>query len=139
MSAEDYSNFLRSMGHKVIRTKSACWYNVLPGFYMNFPFHRPVEPDPYELREVMGRTGLAVRYTCAVEQGRPSYKTVCSDKDYGLSALPQKGRNRARRGLESCRVRQLEFKELEAIGAVQLNRDTLIRQGQRIPRSHDKP
>jgi hypothetical protein len=32
----------------------------------------------------------------------------------------------------------LEFKELEAVGAVELNRDTMIRQGRRIPSNHDE-
>jgi hypothetical protein len=138
MSMNGYGEFLKKMGHRVFRTESACWFNISSGFYMNFPFHRPVCPQPSEIRKVLGITGIAVRYTCFPEIGRPSYKVVCSHKNYDLSCLPQKGRNRTRRGMESCSVRQLEFRELESVGALDLNRDTLIRQGRRIPTNHDE-
>jgi hypothetical protein len=137
MSVEGYANFLRIMGHRVHMTDTCCWFNVSSGFYMNFPFHRPVSPVPAEIRDVLGLWGIGVRYTCPVEEGRPSYKIVCTDKDYGYLSLPQKGRNRTRRGMENCSVRRLDFDELEPVGALDLNRDTLVRQGRRIPTGHD--
>jgi hypothetical protein len=138
MSVNGYREFLEKMGHRVLLTESACWFNVSSGFYMNFPFHRPVCPEPSEIREVLGITGIAVRHTCPPDIGRPSYKVVCTDKSYDLSSLPQKGRNRTRRGLESCSVKRLEFKDLESAGCLDLNRDTLIRQGRRVPANHDQ-
>ncbi len=137
MSIDGYANFLRTMGHRVLTTESASWFNVSPGFYMNFPFHRPASPSLSEVRKVLRAKAIAVRYTCPLDVGRQSYKIVCSDKKYDYGSLPQKGRNRTRRGMENCSVRRLDFKELEPVGALALNRDTLLRQGRRVPTNCD--
>ncbi len=137
MSSDDYAGFLERMGHRVLRSRSTTWFNVSAGVYMNFPFHRPAEPEYSEISKVLGFGGIAVRYTCAPEVGRPSYKLVCLDKNYSLDSLPQKGRNRTRRGLETCSVRRLAFEELESTGALRLNVETLMRQGRKVPANHD--
>ncbi len=137
MSLEHYVKLLRDTGHRVVLTDSACWSNVSRAMYMNFPIHRPVQPTYAEIRKVLGIGGIAVRYTCPLEMGRESYELVCSDKNYGLASLPQKGRNRTRRGLETCSVRRIAWDELESVGALHLARDTRLRQGRAIPPNHD--
>lgn len=138
MSLENYIKLLRDLGHRVVRTDSACWSNVVRGVYTNFPIHCPIEPTSSEIRKVLGVGGIAVRYTCPLEMGRESYELVCSDKNYALASLPQKGRNRTRRGLEACSVRRIEWDELESVGALRLARDTRLRQGRAIPPNHDQ-
>jgi hypothetical protein len=138
MSLEHYVNLLRDTGHRVVLTDSACWSKVSPGMYMNFPIHRPVQPTYTEIRKVLGIGGIAVRYTCPLDMGRDSYELVCSDKNYGLASLPQKGRNRTRRGIETCSVRRIGWDELESVGALRLARDTRSRQGRSIPPNHDQ-
>jgi hypothetical protein len=138
VSVDDYVCFLESMGHRVVIGDSTYWFNVASGVYMNFPFHRPARPEYTEISEVLGLKGIALRHTCPLGEGRPSFKIVCSDKDYDLSNLPQKGRNRTRRGLENCVVKQLDFGELESLGALELSRNTFTRQGRRISSSHDR-
>lgn len=137
VSLDDYAHFLKTVGHRVLMTESSCWFNASSGAYLNLPFHRPISPGPSEIRKVIGKVGIIVRYTCPVEVGRPSYKLSCYDKNYGYDSLLQKGRNRTRRGMESCSVRRLDFHELEAVKALDLNRDTLLRQGRRVPANHD--
>lgn len=137
MSLDHYMKLLRDTGHRVVQTDSACWSDVSSGMYMNFPIHRPIQPASSEIRKVLGIGGIAVRYTCPLEIGRESYELVCSDKNYGLASLPQKGRNRTRRGLEACTVRRIAWDELESAGALQLSRDTRLRQGRAIPANHD--
>jgi hypothetical protein len=137
MSLANYLRLLRDMGHRVVETSSASWSNVSTGMYMNFPLHHPIEPSTSEIRQVLGLTGIAVRYTCPIEVGRASYALVCSDKNYDLSSLPQKGRNRTRRGLESCFVRKIAWDELESVGAIRVARDTRDRQARAIPPNHD--
>jgi hypothetical protein len=138
VSAEGYVRFLKKMGHRVIVGDSTCWFNVSRGVYTNFPFHRPAQPDPDEIRRVLGLGGVVARCTCETEEGRPSYKVVCADKKYDFGSLRQKGRNRTRRGMENCSVlRRLDFEELEPLGALQLNRETFIRQQRRVPANHD--
>jgi hypothetical protein len=138
MSLEHYIKLLRDTGHRIVQTDSACWSNVSRGMYMNFPIHRPVQPTYAEIRKVLGIGGIAVRYTSPLEVGRESYELVCSDKNYGLASLPQKGRNRTRRGLETCSVRRIAWDELESVGALRLARDTRLRQGRSIPPNHDR-
>jgi hypothetical protein len=138
VSADDYVAFLEKMGHRVVVGRATYWFNSSPGIYMNFPFHKPAEPEPSEIRKVLGLRGLVARCACEVERGRPSYKIGCCDKDYDFSKLPQKGRNRTRRGLEQCTVRRLDFEELEPLGALELNRATFVRQQRHIRRDHDR-
>jgi len=61
MSAENYGDFLKSRGRRMLMTDSACWFNVSSGIYLNFPFHRPAQPEPNEIRRVLMRTAIAVR------------------------------------------------------------------------------
>jgi len=128
MSAEEYAKFLRASGHRVIKTENAWWYDAMPHFYRGFPFHRPLHPTPTEIAEVLSAGALAVRYACPLETGCPTYITACTDKNYGMKSLP-KPRNVTRRGLEACTVRQLTFDDLRTPEVMEMNRDTLIRQG----------
>jgi len=137
MSLEQYTKLLRDTGHRVVITDSGGWSNVSRGMYMNFPIHRPVQPEPAEIRKILGLGGIAVRYTCPLKIGRESYELVCSDKSYGLASLPQKGRNRTRRGLEMCSVRRIAWDELESVGALEVSKDTRLRQGRAVPINHD--
>jgi hypothetical protein len=137
MSRENYVKLLRGMGRRVVETTSTSWSNVSPGMYMNFPLHRHVQPTRSEIRQVLGLTGIAARYTCPLGWGRTSYTLVCSIKDYDLTSLPQKGRNRTRRGLERCTVRQIPFDELESLGGIRITRETRLRKSRSIPAGHD--
>jgi hypothetical protein len=137
VSVDDYVCFLEKMGHRVVIGNSTLWFNVSPGAYMNFPFHRPARPEQSEIRQVLGLKGIVLRHTCPLDEGRPSFKIVCSDKQYDFSNLLQKGRNRTRRGLEKCSVKRLDFKDLESLGTLELNRNTFTRQQRRIPSNHD--
>jgi len=129
MSAEEYAKFLRAMGHRVIKTESAWWYDAMPHVYRGFPFHRPLNPTAGEIADVLSTGALAVRYTCPLDKGCPTYITACTDKNYGLKTLIKSARRKTRRGLEACTVRQLTFDDLRAPEVMEMNRDTLERQG----------
>lgn len=75
---------------------------------------------------------LAARCCVPSPWGRPSYRLIIDDPTYGFSHLAAKSRNQTRRGLESCAVRAITFDELATLG-ISLERDTLVRQGRRIP------
>jgi hypothetical protein len=138
MSAEEYAKFLEATGHKVIRTESVWWYNVMPLIYRAFPFHRPLNPAPGEIAEVLSGGAFAVRYPCTIEKGHPSYTIVCTDKDYGLGTLHKSARKQTRQGLESCAVKQMAFSDLKLSEAMEMNRDTLERQGRPVPADFEK-
>jgi hypothetical protein len=104
---------------------------------MSFPFHRPLDAETLDYRAILGRDGWIARHACLPNQGRPSYILVCDKEDYDLSALDGKARNQTRRGLENCNVEQIEFNDLVTFGTA-IDRDTLKRQGRRIPKEHDR-
>jgi hypothetical protein len=131
MSDKEYAKFLRAIGHNVIKTENAWWYDSSPRVYRGFPFHRPLELTEREIAEVLSTGALAVRYACPLEKGSPSYIMACRDKGYGIKSLP-KPRNVTRRGLEACTVRQLTFDDLRTPEVMEMNRDTLERQGAHI-------
>ncbi len=137
MTAEAYADFLGSIGHRVVRSRSGWWFNVRPGLYMGFPYHRPLDADPAEVEAVLGTRGLIARFSCPVEKGRASYTTVCDREDYNMGSLKTKPRNQVRRGLERCSVRRLTFRELERSGAREVSRATMLRQGRPVPSDHD--
>lgn len=132
MSANGFVEFLRGMGHRVRQVGDTWWYNVHPHIYMSFPFHRPLDPFSFSLKEVLGRDGLVARYLTPLDMGRASYRLVCDRRDYDWACLSTKARNQTRRGLENCIVRRISFDELQVDG-VRLNRETLERQGRAVP------
>lgn len=137
MSSAGYAQFLRCMGHRVHQAAGVWWFDVYPRTYMPFPFQALVAPDAVRAEGLLRRRGwLALRYPCAVERGRPSYRLVCRACDYGLASLGSKARNQTRRALERCECRALDFAELAASGP-ELNRDTLVRQGRKIGADFD--
>jgi hypothetical protein len=132
MSIQGFVWFLRAMGHRVRRVDGTWWYNVYPHIYINFPFHRPVDPRLVSLWRVFGLDGVAARFCCSPAIGRPSFRLVCRHVEYDLSMLAQKARNQTRRGLDNCDVRPVAFDDLHVSG-LKLNRETLERQGRAIP------
>lgn len=132
MSAEGYKTFLENMGHRVVSSGGAYWFNVHPHVYTCFPFDKIMAPDDIKPGEILGRDGWFIRYPCALEKGRPSFRIICNKRDYDLENLSGKARNQTRRGLENCEVRRIEFMELYDLG-LKLNRDTLERQGRKLP------
>jgi len=137
MSAEGYAKFLKQMGHNVRQTDGIFWFDTMPHVYMNFPFQYIIEPKNVDWEFVLGNDGWIVRYPCDLNLGRKSYRIIADQKDYDLHCLSGKARNQTRRGLENCQVRPIDFEELETCG-IDINKDTLKRQGRTIPRGFDR-
>jgi hypothetical protein len=130
MNADEFAEWQRRQGYKVIRTQSCYWYNVMPGFYFNIPYHRLITPSKDELDRLLWETpSFGVRYFTPMDcYGKSSYMIVCSDKNYDLNCVDAKyARRQTRRGLEHFQVRQVDFEELASHN--HNNTDTLIRQG----------
>ncbi len=132
MSTEGFAAFLKEIGHNVRSSAGVYWYNDHPHVYTSFPFHKNVELGRIVLKEILGRDGWILRYPCVPGQGRKSYRLACAISGYGMASLSGKARNQTRRGLEQCEVRPVSFADLSECG-MQLNYETLERQGRRIP------
>lgn len=126
MNAEVYADFLRRIGHKVVRTHSAYWFNTFRGSLIAFPYHRPISPSNDELKQ-LSRKAVLLRFVSETV-GEESYYMACDQKPFTLGALTSKSRNQTRRGLEQCRVTSEDCIWLAQHGGA-LNRETLARQG----------
>jgi hypothetical protein len=130
MSVESFASFLAAAGHRVVRTKSAFWYDATRGFFLSIPSHHHLCPAREELSEVFRhRPCFGVRFPAPVDgPGKLSYQIVCDVESYGIDQLSANVRSKVRRGLRRCEVRAVPFPELAAIGRA-ADGDTLARQG----------
>ncbi len=131
VNPENFCEFLKRQGHKIILTESCYWYNAQPGFFFYFPYHRLIDPGKEELNKLLwGEPAIGLRYFTDLNGfGKESYLIVCSDKDYSLESVDAKyARRQTRRGLENYNIQQIDFQQIIREGNP-INQDTLIRQG----------
>jgi hypothetical protein len=125
--------FLERLGHRVVRTPNAYWYDFYRGFYLSFPHHAHVTPDRGDLRRLFLGRAAGVRYVAPPESaGRASYALMCADRAYDLARLSANTRSKVRRGLSRCRIERLDPAFVRARGR-QAHDDTLARIGVRDP------
>jgi hypothetical protein len=134
---QHYADFLERMGSNVRQAAGVYWSNTHRGVYASFPYHRDVDAQQLDLKDVLRADGWVARFGCPVEQGVASFRIVCDVADYDFPALRSRTRTQVRRGLEACRVEQIEFSYLTQ-NAMSLNADTLIRQGRKVPADLEK-
>jgi hypothetical protein len=121
--------FFERLGHKIIRTQNAWWYDVQPKVLLSLPYYKLVEPAEEEIAKLMHEHKLrALRFPTALKNfGFVSNLALNTKTDYDLANQHQKARNQTRRGLENCKVEQIDFDFLmnEGLG---LNQETAKRQ-----------
>ena len=130
MDSASYAEFLRAIGHDVVPTASAFWYDASRFFYLSAPPHRVYNPTADELRVVMRqRRCLGVRFAAPLQgRGKLSYQIVCDTRSYGLEARSANVRSKVRRGLKRCTVSPVPC-EVVATAGRRAHADTLARQG----------
>jgi hypothetical protein len=130
MTVDQFAEFWRLQGHKVIETKSCYWYNPYSFSFISLPYHRLVNPQRSELvRVLLGGPAVVIRFPGVLNGiGKEGGLFICSDRNYDLSSLHQKARNQTRRGLEQCIIEQIDFAYLAEHGHA-LNVETFQRQG----------
>jgi hypothetical protein len=130
--ADGMARFFEHLGHRVVRTPGAYWYDFYRGFYVSFPHARLIDPRPAEVRRLF-RRALGVRSFGPPEaEGRPSYDLMCRDREYDLGRLSANARSKIRRGLSRCTVERLEPAYVRASGRT-MHEETLQRIGIREP------
>ena len=124
------AEFFDRLGHKIIYSPNACWYEVQPGVLLSIPYYKLVEPTEQELQELIKAHKLqAIRFPTMLNHfGFLSNIVVNTNKNYDFSSMHQKARNQTRRALENCKVEQIDFNFLSDHG-LPLNDDTAKRQG----------
>ena len=129
VDAAAYAGFLQALGHRVVQTRSAYWYDANRFFFLSAPPHRLYEPAEDELRSVLRRLPcLGLRFATPVEGiGKPSYQIVCDNPRYGIEALSANVRSKVRRGLKRCEVGPAPFSVIATAGK-RAHEDTVARQ-----------
>lgn len=122
--------FFERLGHRIVQSKNAWWYEVQPRVLLSFPYYKLVEPQEEEIAALMREHKLrAIRYPTTLNSfGFVSTLAVNTNQDYDLNCQHQKARNQTRRGLENCVVEKVDFAYLIEKG-LPLNQDTAKRQG----------
>jgi len=128
--AAAYSGFLQALGHRIVRTASAHWYDANQHFFLSAPPHRVYDPAPAELGTLLrSQRCWGVRYAAPMQgPGKLSYQIVCDTPTYGLEMLSANIRSKVRRGLKRCTVAPTPFATLATAGR-RAHADTLERQG----------
>jgi hypothetical protein len=128
MTGEGMAAFLERIGHRVVRSRSRCWYEQGWRFFAAIPHARPISPDGAELRQVFRAARcFGVRFVSGPhDPGRPSYALILDDRAYGLDSLSANSRSKVRRGLKDCEVRRLDPVYVRTHGRP-ANEDTLRR------------
>ena len=129
-SSEGSLEFFRRIGQRVVRTASTWWHEAQPRVMLSYPYQQSIEPDEDEIRRLFRDYKLRVlRFPTPLDSyGFPSTVAVNTNNEYNLKDLHVKARNQTRRGLENCKVLQLDFNDLREHG-LRLNQDTAQRQG----------
>ncbi len=130
MDAGIYAAFLQAVGHRVVATPTAHWYDASRFFFLSAPPHRLYEPATDELRDILRRPPcLGIRFAAPLQScGKLSYQIVCDNRAYGLEALSANVRSKVRRGLKRCEVGPVSFPLIATAGR-HAHADTLARQG----------
>lgn len=135
MDSTELGDFFRSLGHRVIETRSCLWYGPQRLLFKSLPVHRMVNPPPDEIASVLIRgPALAVRYPTPPRDARPDGGMyICANRDYDFHSLSPNARSHTRRGLARCSIERIGFDYLARDGYALLEDTTLRQTGRRPP------
>lgn len=134
MDYAGYAQFCRLIGYKVMETPSGIWIGPSCGFFNRMPLYETTPPSRKEMDSLFKRHPIVgLNYAAPpAATANPSHNYFIRDRNYGLDSLDKKGRWSVKKGLEHCRVRPMDFDELQRLG-MPLNQESLARQGRSDP------
>lgn len=117
-SLQQYSDFLRLNGHRVIQTPSSLWIDVRPLVFQTAPPFNFSQIQGDEVDEVFKSNNVLVcrwfsedRASSEGDRREHGSLLFAAKPPYDLSTLDQKARNQTRRGLERVEVRRVDLDE----------------------------
>ena len=110
---QHFAQLLERIGHTVREANGPYSCNSQRGVYSSFPYHRNIDATKLDLENVLKRDGLVARFGCPVEHGIESFRVICDDPNYDFPLLRSRTRTQVRRGLDACRVEQVDFSLLQ--------------------------
>ena len=123
------ARFWELRGRRVVEANGILWGQYKDPFFTCLPFQLRLDLEPDELRSIFRKTGVkALRFPSRNHAGMKAGMYVCRPQGYGLQSVARTQKGQVSRGLEVCQIREVDPDELRVEG-MQLNRDTLARQG----------
>lgn len=129
MNAENFAEWHRRQGHKVIQSESSWWYEAIPHVFQAFPFHWLIKPTEKEIQSLIRNHKIAaLRYSCPIDApfGKISYHII-KKSPYSLEHIERHTRKNILQGLACSEIRQIPLSRLADEGWI-LQKDTLERQ-----------
>ena len=134
MNPQNFANWFRLRGHKVIETETSFWHMAGPRTVQAFPYHWLICPGQEEMGELLQGKGLAgLRFSTPVESGYgiASYHVVYHGDTYEVDQLGKWARKNTRRGLRKSIIRPVSFDRIAEEG-YEIQMSTLKRQSRRV-------
>lgn len=130
MNAQQFAEFWRLQGYRVISTRSADWYTPHAFSALSIPYHRWIAPARLEVARVfVSAPAIVLRFPSAPDgAGKEGGIFLCADRAYDFHNLQPRTRTMTRRGLEHCAIERADFDYLAEHGHA-LNVQTFLRQG----------
>jgi hypothetical protein len=129
MEIENFCEWQRRQGHKVIHTESSYWYEAGPYVFQAFPYNWLITPSKNELNDLIIKNRIAaIRYSTPIESeiGKISYH-IGKKNPYSLEMIHNKSRKSILNGLSQCNIEEIPLAQLAQEGWA-LQKNTLIRQ-----------
>lgn len=133
------ANFFALRGRKIYEACGVLWYSLPGRFLMALPYQRALDPLYEETHDLLRSSKASgVRFLSDRWSGLEGGIYVRRSGSYDLKTVHIKHRQRVRKGLPTLEVRHVEEAELLGQG-LQLNRDTMARQGRYDPEFGEVP
>lgn len=125
--------FWESRGRRVFEMNGVLWVHHKGPFFSPLPLHLCLDAEPDEINAILRKASIkGIRFPSSKLPGLPGGTYVIRPAGYGLRSIDSKHRGRVKHGLDTCEIRHLDPDELLLLG-MELNRDTLSRQGRNDP------
>ncbi len=139
LSTSQVAEYFERTGKKVIESQSGFWHDAGWSVYLNIPYHRTISCSEDEAESIFRLYRPAgIKFSALpTKTGRCGGIYFCNDNTYSIHSLHKKMRAPVRRGIENCRVDEIDFDYLRRNG-MRLNTETLARHG-RADREFSNP
>jgi hypothetical protein len=136
LDLKGYISFLEKLGQKIYWIDDIPFSASRPFFYWSLPRFAIYHLSHKKARRLMWNRALGVIYPTDEGMNRLIRFCVCQGHDYDMKSLQSRTRTKTRRGLEKCKIRQVDW-DLMRVKGLDINIEALKRQQRRSGRLDD--
>lgn len=123
MTNQEFINFSKELGHRIIQTRSCHWIFRDNSYALSFPTLDTVFPTQEELSDVFNNNINFLLFKTDIKQHN-SAEYLFEGNNYGLEVFDSKIRNQIRKGLKTCVVKNADLDSMKKRG-LEINQQTL--------------